>query len=180
MAAMDVKKLSSRLVSGLATACSLALSLTCLLPAAQALEVGAALPPISLPTQSGAVDAAKLKGKVVYVDFWASWCGPCKQSFPWMNEMHAKYAASGLEIIAINVDAKAADAERFLMATPAKFTIAFDAKGQTPKQFDVKAMPTSYLADRDGKVVLVHAGFRDSDRAALEAAINAALTQGKK
>lgn len=152
--------------------------------AAAALEVGSSVPQVKLPTATGVVDLEKLKGRVLYVDFWASWCGPCKQSFPWMNEMHAKYAAKGLEIIAINVDAKAADAERFLATTPAKFTVAFDAKGITPKQFDVKAMPTSYLVDSVGKVTLVHAGFRDSDRVSLEAAINAALdgrqTQGRK
>ena len=153
---------------------------------ASALNVGDAAPNVTLPTATPAVavDLAKLKGKIVYVDFWASWCGPCKQSFPWMNDMHAKYAARGLEIVAINVDAKQADAERFLATVPAKFTVAFDAKGVTPKQFDVKAMPTSYLVDSVGKVTLVHAGFRDSDRATLEAAINAALdarqTQGKK
>lgn len=152
--------------------------------AAAALEVASSVPQVKLPTATGVVDLEKLKGRVLYVDFWASWCGPCKQSFPWMNEMHAKYAAKGLEIIAINVDAKAADAERFLATTPAKFTVAFDARGLTPKQFDVKAMPTSYLVDSVGKVTLVHAGFRDPDRVTLEAAINAALdarqTQGKK
>ena len=147
-----------------------------------ALTVGDTTPTATLPTATSAVtfDLAKLKGKVVYVDFWASWCGPCKQSFPWMNDMHAKYAARGLEIVAINVDAKQADAERFLATTPAKFTVAFDAKGVTPKQFAVKAMPTSYLIDGDGKVLLVHAGFRDADRTALEAAIDNALTQRKK
>ena len=149
---------------------------------ASALNVGDTAPNVTLPASTPAttVDLAKLKGKIVYVDFWASWCGPCKQSFPWMNDMHAKYAARGLEIVAINVDAKMADAERFLATTPAKFTLAFDAKGQTPKQFDVKAMPTSYLIGGDGKVLLVHAGFRDADRAALEATIDNALTERKK
>lgn len=149
---------------------------------ASALGVGDVAPNIALPTATPAatVDLAKLKGKIVYVDFWASWCGPCKLSFPWMNDMHTKFAARGLEIVAINVDARMPDAQRFLATMPAKFTVAFDAKGQTPKQFDVKAMPTSYLLDGDGKVVYVHAGFRDADRAALEAAIENALTQRKK
>ena len=160
---------------------ALVLNVACV-SSALALNVGDTAPSVTLPTSppAAAVDLAKLKGKIVYVDFWASWCGPCKQSFPWMNDMQAKYAARGLVIVAINVDAKQADAERFLATTPAKFTVAFDAKGQTPKQFDVKAMPTSYLIDGEGKVLLIHAGFRDSDRAALEAAIDSSLTPRKK
>ena len=94
--------------------------------------------------------------------------------------MHAKYAARGLNIVAINVDVKMTDAERFLATMPAKFTVAFDAKGVTPKQFDVKAMPTSYLIDENGKVLHVHAGFRDADRAVLEAAIDNALAQRER
>ena len=149
---------------------------------ASALGVGEVAPNVALPTATAAatVDLAKLKGRIVYVDFWASWCGPCKLSFPWMNEMHTKFAARGLEIVAINVDARMPDAQRFLATMPAKFTVAFDAKGQTPKLFDVKAMPTSYLLDGEGKVLYVHAGFRDADRSALEAAIENALTQRKK
>ena len=158
---------------------SLWLMFVLLPPPANALELGNSAPMFALPTQHGAVELAKFKGKIVYVDFWASWCGPCKQSFPWMNEMHAKYAARGLEIIAINVDAKMADAERFLAASPAKFSIAFDPKGDTPRQFGVKAMPTSYLLDADGKITLVHSGFREADRAQLEAAFSAALTKRK-
>ena len=149
---------------------------------ALALSVGDAAPNVALPTSTPAttVDLAKLKGKIVYVDFWASWCGPCKLSFPWMNEMDTKFAARGLEIVAINVDARMSDAQRFLATMPAKFTVAFDAKGVTPKQFDVKAMPTSYLIDENGKVLHVHAGFRDADRADLEAAIDHALAQRER
>jgi cytochrome c biogenesis protein CcmG, thiol:disulfide interchange protein DsbE len=142
---------------------------------AQALEVGDAAPAFKLATATTPLEMASLKGKVVYLDFWASWCGPCKQSFPWMNDIQAKYAARGLEVVAINVDAKVADAQRFLATTPAKFTVVFDAAGDTPKQFAIKGMPTSYLIDRTGKITRVHSGFRDSDRAELEGAIAAAL-----
>ena len=108
-----------------------------------ALDVGNTVPTFSLESNRGKLDSASLKGKLVYIDFWASWCVPCKQSFPWMNEMHAKYADRGLQVLAINVDAKTADAEKFLTQVPAKFQIAFDATGQTPKQFAVKGMPSS-------------------------------------
>lgn len=156
--------------------------LFCLPQPGYALEVGSAIPSTTLASPGGSVDLAKLKGRVLYVDFWASWCGPCKQSFPWMNDMHAKYAARGLEIVAINVDAKAADAERFLATSAAKFRVAFDHKGDSAKQFGVKSMPTSFVVDGDGKITLVHSGFRDADRASLETAIVAALNQlnGKK
>ena len=140
-----------------------------------ALEKGAAAPQFDLQGMGGAVQLAKLTGKVVYVDFWASWCGPCRQSFPWMNEMQAKYGARGLQIVGVNVDAKSEDAKTFLATTPAKFTIAFDPKGATPRQYGIKGMPSSVLIGPDGKVLLEHSGFREADRAELEAKIQSAL-----
>ena len=146
----------------------------------QALEVGNTVPPFALSSTRGKLESGSLKGKLVYVDFWASWCVPCKQSFPWMNEMQAKYAEQGLHVLAINVDARAADAEKFLTQVPAKFQVAFDSSGDTPKQFSVKSMPSSYLIDGDGRVVYVHTGFREADKKSIEAAIVAALNAMKK
>ena len=140
-----------------------------------ALEKGAAAPQFDLQGMDGAVQLAKLTGKVVYVDFWASWCGPCRQSFPWMNDMQAKYGQRGLQIVGVNVDAKSDDAKTFLAATPAKFTIAFDPKGATPRQYGIKGMPSSVLIGPDGKVLAEHSGFREADRAELEAKIQSAL-----
>lgn len=137
---------------------------------------GSPAPGLSLPAASGeAVDIGKLRGKVVYVDFWASWCGPCKRSFPWMNEMNRKYADKGLAIVAVNVDKKRADAERFLAVTPAQFTVVYDHAGATPAAWQVKAMPTSYLVDASGKVVFVESGFRDEHKDDVEQRIRAAL-----
>ena len=121
------------------------------------------------------VDLAGFKGKLTYVDFWASWCGPCRQSFPWMNEMQAKYGARGLQVVGINLDRKRDDAERFLAELPATFTIAFDAAGDSAKRFGVKGMPTSVLVGPDGKVLYMHTGFRNEERAQLEGRIAAAL-----
>lgn len=142
---------------------------------ASALDAGSAAPELKLPAASGSVDLAALAGHVVYVDFWASWCAPCRLSFPWMNEMQAKHRAHGLRIVAVNVDAKRDAAERFLAEHPAQFTIAFDPKGESPKRWDVKAMPTSVLVGRDGKVLWEHRGFRNEDRGDLEKRIAAAL-----
>lgn len=145
-----------------------------LCPCASAVGAGEPAPSFALPTAAGETVALdKLKGRVVYVDFWASWCGPCRHSFPWMNEMQQKYGARGFTVIGINVDKRRADAERFLRDTPAAFTIVFDEAGKTPAAFAVKGMPTSYLIDVDGKVVTVESGFRDDQKAPLEERVRA-------
>jgi cytochrome c biogenesis protein CcmG, thiol:disulfide interchange protein DsbE len=142
---------------------------------AMALDVGTVAPDISLPGVKDPVKLSDFKGKLVYVDFWASWCGPCKQSFPFMNAMQNKYKAQGFEIIAVNVDATTTDATTFLTKVPATFTVAFDPKGDTPKRYKLKAMPSSYLIGRDGKVLNVHQGFKAEDPVDLEKRIAQAL-----
>ncbi len=132
-------------------------------------------PVFDLRGQQGQVKLVDYKGKVVYLDFWASWCGPCRKSFPWMNEMQAKYAAHGLQIIAVNVDAKMEDANLFLTVTPAHFLIGFDPTGNTPRNYAIKGMPTSILIGVDGKIIFQHAGFKDDDKNALEIKIEQAL-----
>jgi thiol-disulfide isomerase/thioredoxin len=106
-----------------------------------------------------------LHGKVVLVDFWASWCGPCLQSFPWMNELHAKHGGEGLVIVAVNLDQDRALADAFLKKVPAKFRVEYDAQGALAQQFNVQAMPTSVLIDRAGRVRIRHAGFKEKHRA---------------
>ena len=143
-------------------------------------EVGQPAPAFDVPGSSGNVRLADMKGKVVYVDFWASWCAPCKQSFPWMNEMQAKYGPRGLQIVGVTVDRKREDAEKFLAATPAKFAVAYDTTGQVAGAYKPKGMPTSFLIGADGVVRAVHVGFKDSDRAELEKQIEAQLVAAKK
>ena len=145
---------------------------------AHAAAPGAAAPPFALPTAGGEiVSLAPLRGRVVYVDFWASWCAPCRRSFPWMNELQARYAKDGLAIVGINVDKRREDAERFLRDTPASFPVVYDAKGGTPAAYDVKGMPSSYLIDRSGNVAAVGEGFHDERRDDIEARIRALLAQ---
>ena len=100
------------------------------------------------------------RGKVVLLDFWASWCAPCRRSFPWMAEMHDKYGKDGLVIVAVNMDAKAEDAGAFLKEFSPPFEIAYDPDGTLARNFDVTAMPSSYLFDRDGNLVVRHLGFK--------------------
>ena len=161
--------------SALCIAAAIAL---CFSSAAFSLERGDAAPSISLPGIEGTVVVAPRAGRWLYVDFWASWCAPCKRSFPWMNAMHSKYGARGLEIVAVNVDQRRGDADRFLKSTPAQFASAFYPAGDTPKRFNVKAMPSAYLIDPQGRVRLVHRGFNDGDADALEREI-AKLVEGK-
>lgn len=144
---------------------------------AQALEVGAAAPALELEGPSGRVDLAALRGRVVYLDFWASWCAPCRQSFPWMDRMVAQHGPAGLSVVAVNVDRQRSDADQFLRALPTRATIAFDGEGATPLRFGVRAMPTSFIIGRDGRVRLHHRGFKEADTAELEAALRQALTR---
>lgn len=152
----------------------LALSLLAGLPA-QALEAGQAAPDFQLPGRQGTVKLADYKGKTVYLDFWASWCGPCKQSFPWMNAMQARYGAKGLRMLAVNLDQNNGDARGFLSDNAAHFDIAFDQPGATPRAYAIKGMPTSVLIGPDGKVLMVHSGFKEDQRDVLERQIKQAL-----
>jgi thiol-disulfide isomerase/thioredoxin len=100
-----------------------------------------------------------LKDKVVMIDFWASWCGPCKESFPTMNELSKKYSSQGLLIIAINVDERRADMETFLKNHPPSFLVVRDAAQALVDKTGINSMPSSFLLDRGGKVRFVHSGF---------------------
>jgi thiol-disulfide isomerase/thioredoxin len=120
-------------------------------------------------------DVARSRGEVVWLDFWASWCEPCRQSFPWMNAMQQKYGALGLTVVAVNLDSDHAEAERFLASMPAEFSIQFDPEGRLAKRFEVKAMPSSYVIGRTGEVVERHLGFKESREAKYEASIRVAL-----
>jgi thiol-disulfide isomerase/thioredoxin len=156
--------------------CGAALALAALVTttAVAAVEPGSVAPAFALPTAAGAtVRLADLRGQVVYVDFWASWCGPCKRSFPWMNELQQRYGSQGFAIVAINVDKKREDADRFLRQVPASFTVAFDAAGAAPAAYGAKSMPSSFLIDARGNVVEIENGFRDDRKAPLEERIRA-------
>lgn len=105
-------------------------------------------------------DLQEFRGKVIVLDFWASWCVPCRRSFPWMNSMQEKYGDEGLVIIGVNLDAVDAEAQDFLAETPADFRIISDPQGTLAREYDVIAMPTSYIFDRNGDLVTRHLGFK--------------------
>ena len=121
------------------------------------------------------VNLGNYRGRVVYLDFWASWCTPCRKSFPWMNAMQKQYGKYGFEVVAINLDENRELANQFLQQTPANFTVAFDPSGKTAESYSVDVMPSSFLIDRKGELVAIHKGFRQVDSAALEKEIRQLL-----
>jgi len=122
-----------------------------------------------------ALDLARFRGKVVLVDFWASWCEPCRHSFPWLNAMQAKYADRGLVVIGVNVDREHADADRFLHDVPAKFQIVYDPTGTLAAHYDLPGMPVSYVIGPKGDIVARHIGFRSGLSAQREAEVQKLL-----
>jgi cytochrome c biogenesis protein CcmG/thiol:disulfide interchange protein DsbE len=134
-------------------------------------------PDFSLPGTSGTVSLRDFRGKVVLVDFWASWCVPCRQSFPWMTSMMNRYGAQGLVIAAVNLDKNRDGADRFLEAFPATFPVAFDPSGKTAEEFRVEAMPSSFLVSRTGEIIHIYAGFDPVHAQAIEDQIKEALSK---
>jgi len=139
--------------------------------------VSGAAPDLPLSTDQGKLKLSELRGQVIYLDFWASWCTPCRKSFPWMNQLQKKYASKGLRIVAVNVDSDIKLAREFLAENSVEFTIAFDPEGKVASAYDVRAMPSSYLIDRQGNIHSSHVGFREKDTGAMEAQIKKLLDQ---
>ncbi|MEZ5420350.1 MAG: TlpA disulfide reductase family protein [Vicinamibacterales bacterium] len=135
-------------------------------------------PPLDLPAADGsAVSLASLRGKVVLVDVWASWCAPCKAAFPEYDRLHKEYRERGFEVLAVNVDERRADADRFLAGRTPAMTVVFDPAGVAPERLGVRGMPTSFLIDRRGQIRHVHEGFTTRDLATYRRRIEALLAE---
>jgi cytochrome c biogenesis protein CcmG/thiol:disulfide interchange protein DsbE len=143
-------------------------------PARPARDDGATAPTFSLPGQTGTVSLDSLKGRVVYVDFWASWCEPCRRSFPWLNTLREHYAGRGLTVVAINLDKDRRAADAFLEKFPASFLVAYDPAGKSAEAYRVSAMPSSFLIGPTGTLLSSHAGFDPRKTGAIEALIQEA------
>jgi thiol-disulfide isomerase/thioredoxin len=144
---------------------------------AAGVAVGQVVPAVRLPDLSGAgeISLESLRGKVVYVDFWASWCGPCRVAFPVLDQLRGELGPKGFEVLAINVDEVESDAKQFLSEMPVSYMVVRDAEGVTPQTFGILGMPTGYLIDRQGMVREIHQGFRKNDGDKLRTAIIALL-----
>ncbi len=126
------------------------------------LKVGEPFPDLTTLKLAGKLPV-DLKDKIVVVDFWASWCKPCKKSFPALNELQRKFAAQGLLIIGVNEDEKPANMADFLAKNPATFAVVRDADQKLVAQIGVNTMPSSFILDRTGKVRFIHSGFHGDD-----------------
>ncbi len=123
------------------------------------------------------IELNKLKGKVVYVDFWASWCPPCKLSFPSLNTLYKELKGKGFEVVAINLDEEKQDAKKFLADVPVDFSIGYDPEGECPRLFDVMAMPSAYILDKKGVIRTIHLGFKKADIIEIRKAVLALLNE---
>lgn len=143
---------------------------------ANAISIGETPSDFTLKSNKGApVQLSTLKGKVVYIDFWASWCVSCAKSIPWLSTLQKKLGDDKFQIVAVNLDEHSEDADLFLKKNQAELLVGYDPAGKTPEVFQMKAMPTSYLLDRDGKVMYIHEGFKQKDADDLEKIIQKAI-----
>jgi thiol-disulfide isomerase/thioredoxin len=140
---------------------------------ALAIGEGDPAPQWSAPALAGGapVSLSAARGKVVYLDFWASWCAPCRTALPAIEELRQEFPAESFAVVAVNVDRDPEAARRFLARTPVGYPSASDPEGRIPARFGLETMPTSYLIDRDGVVRYVHRGFQRADVDALRARI---------
>ncbi len=134
-------------------------------------------PKFTLDGQQQEIKLSDYKGQIVYLDFWASWCQPCRKSFGWMNKMQSMYGSEGFKVIAINLDESREKANKFLQQIPANFDVAFDPEGLTAESYNVKAMPSSYIIDKQGNVIYSNLGFRGNDEEELEIKIRGIIRQ---
>lgn len=121
-------------------------------------------PEFSLPSRDGdSVSLQELKGQVVMLNFWASWCGPCRQEMPLLDQMHRRYSSLGFTLLGVNVEASTQDAERWLAQTPVSFPVLFDTNNEVSRLYDVNAMPSTVFIDRQGNVRYLHRGYKPGD-----------------
>jgi thiol-disulfide isomerase/thioredoxin len=143
--------------------CCLAVALTWSASAAS-IAPGSPAPGFQLHSSTSSdLSLSDLKGQVVLINFWASWCGPCRQEMPVLEQLYKKYKPAGFTLLGVNVEPKSADAMGFLKATPVSFPILFDPDSKVSQLYAVPGMPSTVILDRTGKVRYVHQGYKPGD-----------------
>jgi peroxiredoxin len=157
---MMALRFKTTLVSGLL------LLVIALLPLARAATVQGKAPDFTLKSNSGKnLRLSDFRGQVVLLNFWASWCGPCRQEMPALEKLHKRYGSYGFTVLGVNVEEDSNQARRMLREIPVSFPILFDSRNQVSKQYHVSAMPTTVMVDRDGNMRHLHKGYKPGDEA---------------
>ncbi len=117
------------------------------------------------------INLSDFRGKLVYLDFWASWCPPCRECLPIYDELRRQVGSTNFEVIAVNIDDPSEDGRKFLREHPVSYPTIADPQGRIARQFNIKAMPTSFLIDHRGNIILTKSGFQPGDEAALKARV---------
>ena len=133
--------------------------------------------PAELPNQQAAFSPDQYRGKVLLVDFWATWCSPCLQAIPFYNQLNQEKQKDGLEIVAINLNEEKSEALAFLQTHTLNYPVAFNPDGECPKRYEVQVMPSSFLIDKSGVVRFVQPGYHDADRQGIRERINTLLAE---
>ena len=143
----------------IAAAAALAISLPAL-----AGSTGGPAPGFTLASREGQdVSLAQYKGQVVMINFWASWCGPCRQEMPLLESIYRKYNKAGFTLIGVNVEPDSQKANEWLKATPVSFPILYDKDSKVSKLYDVAGMPSTVIIDRNGNLRVLHRGYKPGD-----------------
>lgn len=153
--------------------------LSCVVPPSWGASVDQSAPPFFLEDmQTGeTIDLEEYRGKVVYLDFWASWCVPCLKSFPKLSELRETYADLGFEVLAVNVDEHPEAAMQFLERYPVDYPVLHGFGSEVPSLYEVEVMPTAFFIDGEGKIRLVHLGFKDEHGDFIEAVLQKLLAE---
>ena len=133
-------------------------------PYADAASVKGQAPNFTLKSLDGKnLKLSEMTGNVVLINFWASWCGPCREEMPLLNDLHKKYEPLGFTVLGVNVEEDARNARGFLKNFPVDFPVLLDNKNQVSKKYNVIAMPTTVVVGRDGNMRFLHKGYKPGD-----------------
>lgn len=145
---------------------------------ASADELSGVAPDFSLQAMDGGrVGLADLKGDVVMVNFWATWCGPCRQEMPHLEALYQRYSGLGFTLLGVNVEEDSSGADEFLAETPVSFPILFDPENEVSELYDVVAMPSTVLIDRQGNMRFIHHGYQPGYENEYQSQIRALLRE---